>query len=130
MDRKSQLTLMSLNVRGIRDRAKRKKVFEWCKGKGSDIILLQETYSTVDVEKRWESDWDGPVFFSHGSNHSRGVLILVASHLKLKLDSVVKDEDGRYVILRGELGGVKVLIGNCYFPTRDKEKTQLEFLQK
>ena len=130
MDRRSQLTLLSLNVRGIRDRAKRKNVFEWCKSKGSNIVLLQETYSTIEVENMWKSDWDGPMFFSHGSNHSRGVLVLLASDLKLKIDNVTVDDDGRYVILKGELQGVNLLIGNCYFPTRDRERMQLEFLEK
>ena len=50
MHRISNVTFISLNVRGIRDRVKRKNIFEWCKSKGSDIVLfLQETYSTVEV---------------------------------------------------------------------------------
>ena len=130
MDNKSQFTLLSLNVRGIRDRVKRKNIFEWCKSKGGDIIFLQETYSTLDVEDRWRLDWDGPIFFSHGSNHSKGVLILISSHVTLKTDKVAVDEEGRYIIFKGELMGAKMILGNCYFPTRDKEKMQIEFLEK
>ena len=40
----SKFTLISLNVGGIRDKVKRKKIFEWCKSKKkSDIVFLQET---------------------------------------------------------------------------------------
>ena len=69
------------------------------------------------------------MFFSHGSNHSRGVLILISPDLQLKASKVVKDEDGRYIIFKGELQGDKWLLGNCYFPTRDKEKMPLESLE-
>ena len=44
------LTLISLNVRGIREKVKRKRILEWCKNKRGDIIFLHETYSTPDVE--------------------------------------------------------------------------------
>ena len=69
------------------------------------------------------------MFFSHGSNHSQGVLILISPDLQLKANKVVKDENGRYIIFKGELQGAQWLLGNCYFPTRDKEKMQLEFLE-
>ena len=34
---------LSLNVRGLRDKFKRKKLFNWFKDIRTDIILLQET---------------------------------------------------------------------------------------
>ena len=76
-----KLSFMTLIVRGIRDRLKRVNIFEWCKTKKNSIIFLQETYSTVEIEERWKQDWGGPMFFSHGSNHNRGVLILFSNHL-------------------------------------------------
>ena len=50
--------------------------------------MLQETYSTPDIEEEWERDWGGQMIFSHGSNHSRGVLILLAPGLNFKIDQV------------------------------------------
>ena len=130
MNRKSQFTFLSLNVRGIRDKVKRRNIFEWCKSKGSDVVFLQETYSTVEVEERWKLEWDGQIIFSHGSNHSKGVMVLISSNSTFNFDNVVKDNDGRYILLKGELQGSPLLLGNCYFPTRDKEKMQNEFLEK
>ena len=129
MDR-SPFSMLSLNVRGIRENIKRKNIFEWCKSKGSDITFLQETYSTIEVEKKWESEWNGPIIFSHGSNHSRGVLILLSPNLNLKVDNVVTDKNGRYIVIKVELQETKLVLCNCYFPTRDKEKMQLEFLEE
>ena len=43
------INFLSLNVRGIRDLAKRKsRIISWAEKKKADIIFLQETYSTAD----------------------------------------------------------------------------------
>ena len=125
-----KLSFMTLNVRGIRDRLKRVNIFEWCKTKKNSIIFLQESYSTVEIEERWKQDWGGPMFFSHGSNHSRGVLVLFSNHLDFEEKTIKVDEEGRYIIFKGEIQRVKMLLGNVHFPTRDKETLQIEFLKK
>ena len=119
----------SLNVKGIRDSSKRERVFTWCNDKKADVVFLQETYSTVDVEDKWSSLWEGPCYFSHGSNHSKGVLILINSHLDFQLQEVVKDTDGRYIIMQCSINGRKVVLCNVYFPTRNKELEQITFLE-
>ena len=50
------LKILSVNVRGLRDRVKRKKNFQWCKMSGN-VIFLQETFSTEDIENSWKGDW-------------------------------------------------------------------------
>ena len=49
--------LLSLNVRGVRAATKRKALFTWLNERRYDIIFLQETYSTVDVEDIWRPQW-------------------------------------------------------------------------
>ena len=126
----SDLTLFSVNVRGIRDKIKRKAIFEWLKEKEGKVILLQETYSTPDIEDVWKQDWPGQMFFSHGSNHSKGVLILISPGVDFKIDGTVQDIEGRYVFLKGDLQGITLVLGGVYFPTRDKVNEQVEFLEK
>jgi exonuclease III len=53
---------LSLNVRGIRSFDKRKALFHWCMKDKADIIFLQETYSTPEVENVWKSQWRGELF--------------------------------------------------------------------
>ena len=124
------LTLISLNVRGIRENVKRKRILEWCKNKGGDIVFLQETYSTPDVETRWRAELEGSIYFSHGTNHSRGVMVLITAKLDINICDLKIDGDGRYILFKGEIQGAKILFGNFYFPTRDKEKEQLNILEK
>ena len=42
----------------------------WLKEQKSDIIFLQETYSTAEVEEIWRTKWQGKIFLSHGTGHS------------------------------------------------------------
>ena len=69
--------LVSLNARGIRSFEKCKVVFGWLMKQEADICFLQETYSTKEVERIWKHYWKGDMLFSHGSEHGRGVLILI-----------------------------------------------------
>ena len=89
--------LLSLNVRGVRAATKRKVLFTWLNERRYDIIFLQETYSTVDVEDIciWRTPWRGKLFFAHGSNHSCGVMILVRSDLDFNPRTISCDDEGR-----------------------------------
>ena len=71
------------NVRGLRQKIKRTKIFLHAKERG-DIIFLQETHSIPDDEEIWKNEWEGDIFFSHGTSASKGAMILVKNHLKYK----------------------------------------------
>ena len=70
------LKLLTLNVRGLNSSRKRRHVFRWLHQQRSDIIFLQETYSLTETIKRWEAEWGGKVVASHGTTHSKGVMVL------------------------------------------------------
>ena len=91
--------LLSLNARGIRSFDRRKSIFNWLFKSSADICFLQETYSTPEVENEWKKQWKGKTFFSHATNHSRGVLILVKDQLDCRLQSLKVDLQSRYVLL-------------------------------
>ena len=67
----------SMNCYGLGDRNKRNKVQTWLKNKPENIILLQETHSTLELENEWEKMWDGEIYFSHGASNSTGIVILI-----------------------------------------------------
>ena len=123
------LNLISLNERGLRERGKRNSILEWCRNKQGDILFFQETYSTPEVETRWKSELGGTAYFSHGTNHSRGLLVSIAPTVNISVTDLRIDEGGRYIILKVDIQGTKILLGNFYFPTRDKEKEQIQFLK-
>lgn len=120
--------LASLNVRGIRSSTKRKALFTWLNERKYDIIFLQETYSTVDVEYIWKTQWKGKLYFSHGSNHSCGVMVLVRGDLDFELISINSDDDGRSIVMEAVVQESSYLFVNIYAPNRTQD--QCRFFDK
>ena len=114
--------LLSLNVRGIRSSSKREALFCWLNERKYDVVFLQETYSTIDVESIWKTQWPGKLYFSHGSNHSCGVVILVKDDLDFKLNSLSSDAKGRYIIMEAEVQGSSFLFVNIYAPNNVQDQ--------
>ena len=56
------LNIITANVNGLSDHIKRRKVFQYFREKNFDVILLQETHSTIDNEKFWRSQWGAKLF--------------------------------------------------------------------
>ena len=115
--------IASLNIRGINKHSKRISTFNWIKSKNFDVIFLQETFSSKADENLWQSEWGGPIFWSHGSKHSCGVSILVRKGFDLDPVQVVSDVSGRYIILKAEVQGETLYMINVYAPNTDKDKS-------
>ena len=114
--------MLSLNVRGIRSFEKRKALFQWIKKENADIIFLQETYSTPDVEQIWKSQWRGEMFFGHGTTNSRGVLVLVKESLDCEIKVCKQNNEGRFIILTGTVQGQPLFLVNIHVPNKNKEQ--------
>jgi len=115
--------LLSLNARGIRSFEKRKALFGWLMKDKADICFLQESYSTPEVEKIWKSQWKGELFFSHGTEHSKGVLILVKKSLEFELKNAKVDKNGRFIILETNVQDHPFLFVNLYAPNKTNEQS-------
>ena len=115
--------MLSLNARGIRTFEKRKALFQWLNKDKADIIFLQETYSTPDVENTWKSQWKGDLYFAHGSEHSRGVLILIKEKLNFELKSCTHDNEGRFTILKANVQEQPFIFVNIYAPNKTSEQS-------
>ena len=127
MQEKAKYDILSLNVRGIRDQAKRRSIFLYLKDHNSKIYFLQETYSQPEDEIIWKNEWGGEIFFSHGSRHSKGVCILLHPTVQNKIDYSFSDKAGRIVLITCVLNSLKLSLVNIYAPNSQSE--QLDFLQ-
>ena len=117
MKRNLNFKVSSLNVRGIRSFDKRKSLFHWLINEKSDIIFLQETYSTPGVENIWKSQWRGDIFFSYGSEHSKGVMILFKEKFYYEIKIRREDEQGRFIILESVIQGQPIALVNRWVHT-------------
>ena len=78
--------VLSLNVRGLHKTIKRRQIFRWLHQQKPDVVFLQETYSSAQNLKSWEAEWGGKRIGSHGTNHSRGVMILFKPKLDVNIE--------------------------------------------
>ena len=83
---------LTLNVRGLKNRLKRKSILSYLKDQNCHFYFLQETFSEPKDEQVWKKEWRGDVFFSHGSNHSKGVCILVNPSVIVSVENCYKLE--------------------------------------
>ena len=124
----SQCTIVSLNVRGLRDVNKRRSIFLYLKDLKAHFYFLQETYSSVKDELIWRNEWGGEIFFSHGSQHSRGVCILIDRSVNEKVECTHRDSQGRILLISMTSAGMKVSLCNIYAPNNHSD--QLLFIQE
>ena len=114
----SMASIASLNVNGIRDPAKRFRIFEFCKQFGFDFVFLQETHIASDFDVRsWGREWGGGFYASLGSPLSCGTIILTKNFYRPFIRSVQTDFDGRVVSLIVDHPSIQARLCNVYAPT-------------
>ena len=91
------------NVNGLLDKLKRGVVLRHAKRLGVDVLLLQETHLMGNKAPFLARFGFSQVFHAGFTRGSRGVAILVRSHVPLKVDSVSADRLRRYLMITGEL---------------------------
>ena len=112
------LNIVSLNTRGLGDMAKRRRIFNYYRPK-CDILCLQETHSTEEIEKQWISEWGGNIIFSHGESNARGVAILTKKGFKGKLSEAEQDGHGRILCCTLQVESRIMCLMNIYAPNTD-----------
>ena len=66
------LTIGSMNVRGLANKQKRFDVFQLLKRKKNTIYCLQEVNVDYKIILAHELDWDGKIIYSSVSSAARG----------------------------------------------------------
>ena len=113
------LKIVSLNVRGIRAKDKRLKLFRWfIDVHRADIVLLQETHSSPHDEISWTDEWAGDIYFSHGAQNARGVCIMI--NIGHTCHNVVADNSGRYIMIDTTVSDRRMTNMNVYAPNMDE----------
>ena len=119
------ITVISCNVRGLRDVLKRRAIFNFYRPKAK-IICLQETHSVIEDEVIWKSEWGGDIVFSHGLSNARGVCVLLPKGFLSIITDIEHDECGRCVSFQWEQNGVNLIICAVYAPNEDKPNFYLQ----
>ena len=62
------------------------------------------------------------MLFAHGTNHSKGVLILFSENLQIDIRHVLGDSEGRYIFVEALVQDAPFLLVNLYAPTKNQEQ--------
>ena len=127
----SQLSFVSFNVRGLRDTKKRRTVFRHMHVKyPNHVVILQETHSTKDIERRWSTEWGGDIIFSHGIANARGTCIMIPKNFKGDVLESKGDEEGRIVSVLLKIEDLAVELVGIYAPTQGHYQQQITFYKE
>ena len=111
----SSFDALTYNTKGLGNKNKRTKVFNYLHGKITHgFCLLQETHSFSGCEKEWGKDWGGKIYFSHGTSNSTGVAICFSNNFNWDLIKFSCDEAGRIIILEIKHNDQKYILINMY----------------
>ena len=99
MTENSNVHILTLNVQGVRDKNKQKRVFEWAKQQKANILYIQETHLTTDCISNFDQQFKGTIVHSIGTSNSRGVSILIHSSVGHKVLNTHCDNNGRLILV-------------------------------
>ena len=85
---------------------------------------MQETYSSAQNIKSWEAEWGGKTIGGHGTNHSRGVMILFKPKLDVNIEQIISDKNGRYILAEVLVEGEKFVFLNICAPNDQSQLVQ------
>ena len=128
MNLSNDISFLSLNVRGLSNKKKRKVVFSWCQRQKPDICFLQETHSTPKTENEWNEEWGNKIIFSHGKSNARGTCILFKKSLDVVIQKQITDSNGRFILLFVTMNDIPYVLVNIYAP--NNETKAVDFFHK
>ena len=111
-----KLNVCSLNVHGIGNINKRRKIFRFLRDYNADINFLQETHGTNSMDKYWTAQWGSSCVFANYKQNARGVAFLFSK--KATLLDVIRDIEGRYLICKIQYENDSYCIANVYVPNK------------
>lgn len=83
----------------------------------SQVIFLQETHmSNLEHEKLRKFGSSNTYYSSCKNSRKRGVVIMISNSLNFELIKEKRDDEGRYVIIKGRMDNVLVTFVNLYAP--------------
>ena len=130
----ADLNIFSLNVRGIRDGNKRREIFRWLKryyNADKNFTFIQESHSVKTDENIWKNEWGANIVYSHGTNNSKGVMILFPNHVQnIEVIENWSDDDGRLCMTKLKCDQDIICLINVYAPTKNNQNLQVTFFEK
>ena len=113
----NNIKLVSLNVNGMNNPVKRSKVLAKLKKEKAQVLFLQETHlPQQEHEKLKRFGFRNTFYSSYRPSQKRGVAILITNALQFECLKEVRDNEGRFVLIKGKLENTIYIDNDQYTP--------------
>ena len=110
------LSIITLNVNGLNAPTKRQRLAEWKQKQDPYICCLQETHlETRDTYRLKMKGWKN-IFHANGDHKKAGIAILTSDKIHFEINTVKRDKEGHYIMIKGSIQEEDIIIINIYAP--------------
>jgi len=120
----AMLNIVTFNVNGMNSCEKYAKVVSTLKDIYCDIALIQETH-WEENHKVQSALWEGDIYSSSFKRGSRGVAIFISTKYRRNIESIEKDIEGRFIIIKMKIDDELYTIASIYASNVPKERCML-----
>ena len=103
-----------MNTQGLRNVRRRQAVFNLIKQRKYDIIFLQETHWTDDINLEILREWGGSIIFNNFEHNARGTTILFHLNFDYQKHNTTCNSQGRSIQVVIEHADQKFNLINTY----------------
>lgn len=118
----SNIKIVTLNVNGLNNPIKRKRVLSTIRKENVQVLFLQETkLNDEEHDKFKKMGYRNTFYSSNEPNNKRGVAILIPNSVQFECQKEIKDKNGRYILIKGKLRNELITMINIYAPPGSKK---------
>ena len=111
----SYLSIITLNVNGLKAPTKRQRLVEWIKNKTTIYDVFKSLISNQG-NIQTESEGQGKIFHAKGDQKKGGVAILMSDKIDFNVKAVKRDKEGHYIMIKVSVQEEDITIINIYAP--------------
>lgn len=117
-----EVRVTSINAKGLNVPEKRKMLLKELKRSRTDVAFMQEThFKTGGLPLLQNRFFPCTYHAQNQTSKSRGVSILISNPVSWSLIDRWLDVNGRFLFLKGHIGGVKVTLATVYAPNTHQD---------
>ena len=110
------ILIITLNVNGLKAVTKRHRLTEWIRKQDTYICYLQETHFRDRDTYRLKARGWKKIFHANGNQKKAGVAILILDKIDFKINTITRDKEGPYIMIKGSIQEEDITIINIYAP--------------
>ena len=108
------ISIITLNVNGLNAPTKRQRLAEWIQKQYPYICCLQETHLRPRDTYRLKVRGWKKIFHANGNQKKAGAAILISDKIGFKTNTITRDKEGHYIMIKGSIQEEDITIVNIY----------------